>query len=1431
MRKATFKKANGLAAVAVATTLAAGVCAAALPYGRQASALTPDADNYYYESEYSSAQEVRSAAIELNKQVEAEGAVLLKNKDGYLPVAPASGESKLNVSIFGKNSAAIAYFGFGSSDSLAIGGDWTRKTKTLYDAFDGTVFNVNPTLKAFYNDWQRSGNGRLGGVVYTDHSDSDPAKDHYGKNRYPDGNIHDSFDNYTAGASTGETPQSAYTDEVKNSYANYDDAAIVVLTRARGEGNDLPKTSLKSWGGEKLDSARDGSDHYLQLDKYEVAMLQSVMSEFENVILLVNASGPMEVGFLNDPTHYLYTDNGYTANIDEATEKMGRIKAALSIGFPGTDGVTSIPKILSGEINPSGKLADTWVYDMKADPTWQNQGFNGSSDGNKYGGAYVHYDEDIYLGYRYYETRYFEEGKEEAANGETWYSGQVQYPFGYGLSYTSFDKEVISVTADGDGLSKTGKITAKVKVTNTGTVAGKEVVQLYYSAPYYAGGISKSHIELANFAKTDLLQPNEYQELTITFDVEDMKSYDWSDANNNGFKGYELEHGDYRVVVADSAHDAAEKAAKVIRGGSDGFVKTFALNDDIRYETDTKTGAEVKNLFDYVSGTGKTNDPASFCGVRRYMSRDDFGGTFPTPASEKKSGKLQENWAYEISEEFDKKNPWYSDKAPVQAATAGTADDNQIKLWHLRGRDYDDPLWDAFLDQLTVGELVSQIENGFFGTRPIDSVEKPSTYDDDGPLGKRHCPDVQWADNTTLAQTFNQELAYKVGEMNGEAALWGANHPEGSNMMAAPGANNGTAPEGRGGTYGLGLDTHRSPFGGRNFEYFSEDPYLAGKMAAKVASGSLSKGCYQISKHIMLNDQETNRGELNTWASEQAIREIYGKPFEIAIKEGGLNALMAGVNRIGNKQCSFNWELLTGLIRNEWGFEGFVITDLVRYDVDMCIRAGCNTMMVHNQLNTPKTDAVSLTPTQLTAIRESAKSVLYTCANTNGVQGFGGSPLAAIDYAGVNTLYAVEGVDNGLNVDTAVNTVVSGSEIVYTLADGSALPEGMSLTPDGKLSGAPVNAGEYEFTLAADEKSEENSRVYYPYKTAKKTFKLKVYEKSAIPDRVIFEDDSIGTVPFGFAFEKDIRCAVVFDSEGRLITDVKYSLSEGSELPQGLTLENGVIKGVCVAPAGKYFFTIKAEAEGKTAQELDFIVSVKRYSIDYQTKELDAVYVGRKVEIDLGTATGNSNAQITYKLADGSALPEGLSMNAFGKVEGTPIRGYTDYEFTVVASAELSKPVEVTYSITVYGLEMQDMVIGNVLLGKKYKFALDAFANDGDAEVSFAVKDGSALPQGFMLTTDGLLVGKPVETGKQSFTVVVSAPGYQSVEATVTLDIDDIYEDEITGDISGEAMPQKPVYTVETGCGSAIGGGTALILAVSGVIVLGAAFAVRKAKK
>ena len=1361
---------------------------------RLKAAATPDgtAENYnYYDTDYSSAQEVRTAATALNREVASEGFVLLKNDD-YLPMKPSAGKDKLDVSLFGKNAADIAYFGFGSSDSMAIGGDWTRASRPFYQAFDNTIFNVNPTLKAFYEDNEKSGAERL------------------------NGNLHGSLDGYRPGLPTWETPYEKYTDDVKKSYGQYNDAAIVMLTRIMGEGSDLPKTSLKGWGdysdANKLDSARYWDDHYLQLDANEVKMLQEVMDNFDNVIILLNSSGPMEVGFLQDPTHYLYTDNGYATTPEAAEKAMNKIKAAMLIGLPGTDGCFEIPRILAGEVNPSGHLSDTWVLDMKKDPTWQNQGYNGTATGCHYGAPYVHYDEDIYLGYRYYETRY----ATEKENGDTWYAEQVQFPFGYGMSYTDFEWELVSSVNSGTGreLDKFGSITTKVKVTNVGNYPGKEVVQLYYNTPYYPGGISKAHVVLGGFDKTKILKPGESEIIEIKTDVSDMYSYDWSDANVNGFKGYELEAGDYNIVVAPNAHEAAKLP--------ENFTTAYSIAEGFTYEYDTTTGAKVGNLFDNVSGSGKVNDPETFRGVRRYMSRDNFEGTFPTPAETKKSGMMQQKWTYTISPEFDAGAPWYSDNMPTQAAVAGTSETNKIKLWHLRGRDYDDPLWDALLDQLTVKELVSQIENGFFGTRPIASIDKPMVYDDDGPLGRRHSPDVHWVNNPTLAQTFNADLAYAQGVMMGEAALWGMNHAEGSDMMGPPGGIYGSKPIGRGGTYGLGLNTHRSPFGGRNFEYFSECGVLGGKMGAKVSAGSNSKGCYQISKHIMLNDQETERGDVQTWASEQAIREIYGKAFEIAIKEGGLMGLMAGINYIGDTSCSQNWALLTGLVRNEWGFHGFVITDLTRLPVNMCIRAGCNTMMVHNQYNPPATDAASLTPTHLTAIRESAKSVLYTIANSNGVQGVGGAPLNMIDYGGANTLYAVEGVDNSIAAATAKITIAPDEELQYSLPAGEKLPEGMTIDRKGVLKGAPTESGEFTFTLNADE---INENAYYPYQTASKTFKLKVFAKDKIPENIIYEDDNLGIIPVGFEFSQSIKSAVVFDANGKLTTDVRYSLTADSELPEGLTLKDGVVSGICTAAPGKYFFTVIAESEGKIPVELDFIVRVRQYEIKYATQEIEDLQVGESAFVDLGTAVSEDGLSVRYALKDGDKLPEGLALSSIGVLTGTPVRAYTDHEFTVVARADLAMPTEVTYKVTVLGIEMSDKVIDELLIGKKYSFRLEAKPNDGGetGDITYEVKKGTTLPSGFKLSGDGILTGVGTDTGAQSFTVVITAEGYQSVEAKITLNLYNIYDEPLTSDIDGEPLTPK------TGCSGSVASAGSLLLFMA--IVPVAIVLIKKATK
>jgi beta-glucosidase len=998
----------------------------------------------------------------------------------------------------------------------------------------------------------------------------------------------------------------------------------------------------------------------------------------------------------------------------------------------------------------------------------------------RYGEYYVHYDEDIYMGYRYYETRYIAEG----GNGGDWYRENVVYPFGHGLSYTDFSWEVTGSQPDGGNLDKDGKIALTVRVTNTGTRAGKDVVQLYYNAPYYAGGIAKAHVVLGNFEKTKLLAPGDFEDVVVELKVSDMYSYDWSDANGNGFKGYELEAGAYNIIAAHDAHDAAQLPEE--------RAVTYGIEGGFRYDTDTTTGAAVANLFDYASGAGKTNDPQTFKGVRQYMSRDDFEGTFPTHALAKQTGLRQGNRAFTMSGDADE--PWYTDVMPVQAAAPGTSATNTVKLWHMKGRSYDDPLWDDLLNQLTVEEMANQIGNGFRGPREIASIDKPTVWDTDGPLGRRESQDIQWAGNPILAQSFNRDLAYRQGVLFGNAVF--------------------TGPNGRGGTYGVGLNIHRSPFAGRAFEYYSEDGLVAGSIGSEVIAGSLTKGGYQVAKHLMLNDQETERNTVQTWVSEQALREIYGKGFELGVKLGGLNALMTGVDAIGDIYCSLNYNLLEGLVRGEWGFQGFIITDMKCEDTNISMRAGIDTMMSYPAPKPPVTNAESLTPTHVASMRRAVKNIFFTMANTTGINGVGGDRLERINYIGANALYSVQGVDNKLSVASALVKNDPGAELTYALRAGSSLPDGMTLEADGTLGGAPAEAGTYTFSVAASEKTD----AYYPYKDANKIFRLTVYAQNRIPDQIIYEDVDLGVIPSGFYYSKSIKGAVVFGPDGKLGGDVAYSLAEGSRLPDGLALEDGILGGNVTANSGVYFFTVEASYAGKQSALLDFIVRVKRNDIVYGSTPIADLTVGRSAVISVASAYNDDGIPIKYAVKDGSKLPDGLTLQSNGIITGTPTRAYNGYKFSVLATGENAPATEAEFSVNVLGVVFGDVAYDGLIIGKAYKFNLGASPNNGtSADIYYELKEGSALPNGFKLLADGTLYGVGDTWGAQSFTVVAKSEGNATVEASVTLDFYTVFEDPLEDE---EVVP-PPAAPAAKGCGSAA---AAALLAGAFVICFGIKF-------
>lgn len=901
-----------------------------LLFGGETANIVEDHRSEWYDRQYESKEEVLAAAEELVVEVAEEGITLLKNEGGALPLAKSD-----KVTVFGKNSVNLVYGGSGSA------GNVSAKTKTLYDSLDASKIAYNSEIKAFYEDSARSGNGRP----------ANPSMDSGQR---------------LSGFATGETPLASYDSKVKDSYAGYNDAALVVISRIGGEGFDLPRTMATDFTYAKpTDGAASVNSHYLELDENEKAMIEEAKANFDKVIVVLNVGTTMELGALAQ-------DEG--------------IDAILWMGLPGSTGTMALGEILLGEthdgqpISPSGHTVDTWAADFTKDPTWYNTGVYGSQYGNRYltsAGensefAFVNYEEGIYVGYRYYETRGYEE---EKAGNAAWYGENVVYPFGYGLSYTTFDWEV-TYENEGEAITADDTITATVKVTNTGDRSGKEVVQLYYSAPYTVGGIEKAHVVLGAFGKTKLLAPGESDVVTLSMKASDMKSYDYADANANGFKGYELEGGAYTFFVSSDAHTAKAE-------------KTYLLADGVTMPTDTDAQGEevaVENRFDDVSA-GIFGDLT----YTSYVSRSDFEGTMPkdylTDAERTLTPELEEALALTIKRKWqgtDEGAPWTVDASQMPSVTPVN---NGISLKDMIDEetgevDYDDPRWEQLLDEIPLEEMKLLVGYGAFRTNPVSGIDgvvnKPMTTDSDGPSGFTSFLSESVVYDTCAYQaeclmgaTWNTELAYKMGQMVGEEALVG--NEKGDAMPYS-------------GWYAPAVNIHRSPFAGRNWEYYSEDGLISGLFAAEVIKGAQTKGVYTYTKHFAVNDQETDR-EYNgilVWANEQSMREIYLKPFELAVKLANAPGMMSSFNRLGMTWAGGSYALLTSVLRDEWGFEGLVITDysMNRYTyVDLMIRAGGDLFLTQDSkvFNQPD-DA-----TQVTLLRQATKNILYAVANSNAM--------------------------------------------------------------------------------------------------------------------------------------------------------------------------------------------------------------------------------------------------------------------------------------------------------------------------------------------------------------------------------------------------------------------------------------------------------------
>lgn len=868
---------------------------------------------------------VLKEANRLNEEIVGEGIVLLKNKgtkdNRALPLAKNS-----KISVFGKNSADIVLGGSGS------GGGNSKTSVSLYDGLRNADFELNPELVDFYES-SSSGSGR----------DKNPA-----------------IGAKVTGLATGETPLANYNATVRNSYDKYSDAAVIVFSRIGGEGFDLPRMQVKNYGGAPVDGSKDGGQHYLELDKNEEALLKDVIDckKFEKVIVLINCATSMELGFIEE-----------TEGID----------AALWIGSPGGSGANAVGRVLNGDISPSGHLVDTYVRDFTKDPTWQNFGDNLAQNGNSYlaagtelGSYFVEYEEGIYLGYRYYETRSYQ-SIYRFGDDNGWYDESVVYPFGYGNGYADFTWTLVKdkTTSNAQPLSKdtNNKIEVTVNVKNDSSkYSGKDVIQLYYSAPYITNGIEKAHVVLGGMVKTDLLAPGENRDYTVSLDIKDMASYDYNDANGNGFVGYELERGTYTVYAGKNSHDCW--------AGNNVLSMEYSLFEDVTYPMDIYGDGGSDNRFESMSSymSGKT------------MSRSGFNATFPqtpTRAEREIADEVREGLNFKYDDSEGKYVQSFKGSAREQGKSG-----NAPQLYELIGVDYESEKWDEIIDYLTVDDMVTLVGQGNFHTKSIDSIGKPRTIDPDGPAGYTNFmgdPTVHdtcfYASECLIGATWNKDLANDMGVMVGLESLVGYTKGDGRTYA---------------GWYAPAVNIHRSPFSGRNWEYYSEDPFLSGSLGTNVVIGAQSKGVYTYVKHFVLNDQETNRDSdgLITWADEQTFREIYLKPFKMIVEQGKTNAIMSSFNRIGTEWAGGSYALLTEVLRKEWGFKGMVISDYNLSNVymhpDQMMRAGGDLNLSQDYKPSDSATRDGMTDElQIKALRQATKNILYTIANSNAMNGMG----------------------------------------------------------------------------------------------------------------------------------------------------------------------------------------------------------------------------------------------------------------------------------------------------------------------------------------------------------------------------------------------------------------------------------------------------------
>lgn len=854
--------------------------------------------------------ETNEEAAEVAEEIMEDGIVLLKNES----LLPLNETKKLN--IFGWESINPAYGGAGSGGINDL-----YDIVSLNQGLENAGFSINQKLVDFYNNYG------------ADDPEMSIQKQSW---------------------TLPEPPVDTYSDELIKSAKEYSDVAVVVLSRKAGEGhNDIPmdvKKAAYDNNSDEYDDFPEG-EHYLQLSQTERDMVDMVCSNFDNVIVIYNGANQFELGF---------------------ADEYPQIKSVVWCPGTGNVGFNALGKVFSGEVNPSGKTPDTFIYDMTTAPWWDNaekteytnladmavEGMNAGT-AQVYAPAFTNYVEGIYVGYKYYETA--------AQEGAIDYDKTVQYPFGYGLSYTKFEQKM------GELEEKDGQISVDVEVTNTGDVAGKDVVEVYYNPPYTNGGIEKSSANLIEFAKTDLLQPGKSQIVTVTFSIEDMASYD-----ENNAKAYVLEKGDYVISINSDSHTVLDQ-------------KTYTADADVVYKGENKRASDdtaAINVFEDAKGD------------ITYLSRADHFANYEEATAASASAELSEPYVseYHLNSNFDKTT--YLNDEDVMPTTGA---DNGLTLADMRDADYDDPRWEKLLDQLTVDEMANMIAMAGYQTAAMDSVGKVATLDFDGPAAINNnftgVGSIGFPIEVVVASTWNKELAQAWGECMGKI----------SQEMGAEG------------WYAPGMNTHRTAFGARNYEYFSEDGVLAGNMGAKAVEGARKYGVYSYIKHFAM--YEGNAKMVSVWSNEQAIREIYLKPFEISVKQGGANAVMVSWSFLGDKWTGECSNLMNTVLRDEWGFRGMALTDFFRnnghgfMNADAALANGVDVMLStfngeENNVANPEH------PTSVLQMRNACKNVMYTVVSSWAYDGE----------------HEETGMENwkkaGIGIDTVIALFMAGMEVL-----------------------------------------------------------------------------------------------------------------------------------------------------------------------------------------------------------------------------------------------------------------------------------------------------------------------------------------------------------------------------------------------------------------